>query len=73
MMELDNAGRIQIAQAKVEEAKRALEQAEYDAACKLRTHDIEHNGVVKMRDTVAEVMCERGELEGDWSKGVWMS
>ena len=62
---LDNAGRIQNARTKLEQATRALEQEEYDATSRLTAHDIQHNGLVKMRDTVAEVMWERGELKGN--------
>lgn len=63
---LDNAGRIQNAQTRLEQATRALEQEEYDATSRLTEHDIKHKGLVKMRDTVAEVMSERGELKGNW-------
>ncbi|CAO2655966.1 Nn.00g047690.m01.CDS01 [Neocucurbitaria sp. VM-36] len=63
-IELDNAGRVQKAMVKVEEAKKALEQAEHDAANKLKLHDMKVDELVKMRDVVHDVMWERGELTG---------
>ncbi|KAF1845482.1 uncharacterized protein K460DRAFT_355300 [Cucurbitaria berberidis CBS 394.84] len=68
-MILDNAGRIQKAKAKFEEAKRVLEKAEYDAASKLKEHDGKLHGLVQMRDMVEEVMRERGEVKGDAQMG----